>query len=491
MKNKILLRLTLYFVTSFIIFAIIIGLIFSALFSKHNMDVHITELERRAINVADTLSWMLGGCPVCDPYLQCTCSGSYLHFVENISMSEAWVVDLNLRPISCGNSGHDEIAGHICKDLPYWAIPTVSRALNEGRLISESYESFSETPDIIAAIPIIAHDSIHSAVLLHYSISDISDVTRNGIMILLFSMVSAILVSVVVAITLSSRFTKPLEKMKKTALQISGGDYSVKTGVKQEDEIGELAAVMDEMAERLDIWSKQTLKLDKLRKDFIANISHELRTPVTVIRGSLEAICDGVVTDKEKVAEYHTQILAESIYLERLMSDFLDLARLQNTDFAIDITQVDLKDILDDVLWSMRQIAEKKQVDLNYKYQGSGFTINGDYGRLRQMFVIVLDNAIKFSDSGMTVDIEQIKKDTTIEITIKDEGYSITAEELPYIFDRFYKTRCEQNKTGIGLGLAIAKQIADRHGVEIMVTDNQKKGAEFKFIFYLDEPLNT
>ena len=482
MKNRILFRLTLYFVTSFVIFAIVIGIVFSTLFSRHNLNEHMADLERRAVNAAYNLSGLLFGCPECETGL-CTCSGSFLHIIEIISMSRAWVVDSNLNTIACGSIEHNIFPEHVCADLPDWAISIAVRAINEERLISESFGSFFRTTDIAAAMPIFAHNEIHGVVILHHNLTDIGSVTRSGITILLFSMIAAIMASLAVAVSLSSRFTNPLEKMKKTALQISGGDYTVKTGVKQPDEIGELAAAMDEMADRLDLWSKETLKLDKLKNDFIANISHELRTPVTVIRGSLEAICDGVVTDKEKVAEYHNQMLAESIYLERLMSDFLDLARLQNTDFAIDISQVDLKDIVDDVLRSMRRIAEEKQINLAFRYDEEDFRIKGDYGRLRQMLIIVLDNAIKFSAESKTVDIELIKSKTKIEIAIKDEGFSIDPEELQYIFNRFYKARSEQNNDGIGLGLAIAKQIADRHGVKIIVTDNDKKGAEFRFIF--------
>ena len=164
---------------------------------------------------------------------------------------------------------------------------------------------------------------------------------------------TAVLISFFIASGLAERFTKPLGKMKTAALRISGGDYSVKTDVLQGDEISELATALDDMAVKLNVASKESAKLEKLRRDFIANISHELRTPVTVIRGSLEALCDGVVSESQMVEDYHRQMLSESIYLERLVSDLLDLARLQNPDFTMEMSEVNLKDIVQDAVRSV------------------------------------------------------------------------------------------------------------------------------------------
>lgn len=113
-------------------------------------------------------------------------------------------------------------------------------------------------------------------------------------------------------------------------------DYSARTNIKQNDEIGELARTLDILAERLELADAESQKLEKLRRKFIANISHELRTPVTVIRGSLEALRDGVVTEKADVEEFHEQMYKESLFLQRLINDLLDLSRLQNTDFPIE-----------------------------------------------------------------------------------------------------------------------------------------------------------
>lgn len=483
MKNKILFRLISYFVTSFIIFALIIGVIFTAIFSKNNMDVHKATLEERAVNVAETLSAMLES-NVDGKAKQGTGFGAYLRFIEDISMNEVWVVNGDLEPITCGEEEHTAHEELLNKELPDWAVDTVLSAINEKTLISDSFSTQGEPPSLLTAMPIILQDgSVIGVVLLHSHVSDVNELTHNGVMILVLSMTVAVFISVFVAVILSSRFTKPLSKMKDAALQISSGDYTVKTGLTQLDEIGELASVMDDMADKLGDAAQEHIKLEKLRQDFTANISHELRTPVTVIRGSLEALCDGVVSEPEKVRDYHRQMLSESIYLERLVSDMLDLARLQNLDFAIEVDEVDLKDIIEDVIRGMKRIAEQKQVRLSFCCVGEGFRVTGDYARLRQMLIVILDNAIKFSPENESVDIILSQSETITSVLIKDRGCGIDSNDLPYIFERFYKQRSEENKTGTGLGLAIAKQIADRHGVSVNVNSTLGEGSEFTFSF--------
>lgn len=478
MKNKILFRLILYFVTSFLIFSLVIGIVFSTLFSKHNMDIHKAELETRAVSIADTLSGLFNS--GMGHGMGMMGYGMYLRFIDDIAMSDVWIVDRNLEQITFGH-GHMSLS---YKDLPAGAEQVIVEALDGKTSFSESFSAFLETPTITAATPIIADDGIVvGAVLLHSQISDVNRTTGNGLLILVFSMIAAVFISVFVACALSSHFTKPLGMMKRAALQISGGDYSAKTGVTQADEIGELAVVIDNMAVRLDAASNERTKLEKLRRDFVANVSHELRTPVTVIRGSLEALCDGVVTEPSKVGEYHRQMLYESVYLERLVSDLLDLSRLQNPDFAIDMMMVDLKEIADDAIRGISRIAEQKNVRLHLTSEGEIFTVTGDYGRLRQMLIIILDNAVKFSPDGETVDLALSKDGGRITITIRDKGCGIPPHDLPHVFERFYMQRSEQNKNGTGLGLAIAKQIADRHGVSVTIMSWPGNGAEFLFTF--------
>jgi len=227
----------------------------------------------------------------------------------------------------------------------------------------------------------------------------------------------------------------------------------------------------------LDLASQESEKLETMRREFVANVSHELKTPVTVMRGSLEALVDQVVTDPVMIEEYHMQMLKESKFLQRLVEDLLELSKLQSMDFVIEKTEISLFDVIEEVTRSANHLANKRGVSIMVRKDMSDYKIIGDYGRIRQMIMIILDNAIKFSPKN---EIVQLVLENN-RLYIKDQGIGIEAENLPYIFDRFYKSRSEKNKTGTGLGLSIAKNIADRHHIKLTAESTQGEGAKFIF----------
>lgn len=145
------------------------------------------------------------------------------------------------------------------------------------------------------------------------------------------------------------------------------GDYTITTGVTSRDEPGALAKDLDTLACRLDEASRESRKLEQLRKDFVSNVSHELRTPVTVLRSSLEALCDGVIQEPRQVAEYHDSMLSETIHLQRMIGDLLELSRLQNPDYVMKFVSLDLTQAMEDALRSANHIAAKRTSLLSVK----------------------------------------------------------------------------------------------------------------------------
>ena len=321
-----------------------------------------------------------------------------------------------------------------------------------------------KVPTLTVGVPVRDKDEkIIGAVLIHAPVSGMDVAVHETNRILLMCGGIALLVAFLLAVGFALRLTKPLKKMQQTAEIMADGDYNVRCNIRQHDEVGELGTALDSLGEKLLIASKESAKLDKLRKDFIANISHELRTPVTVIRGSLEALIDKVITTPEKIDEYYQQMLSETLFLQRLINDLLDLSRLQNTDFKIEMARINLCEVLGDVVHSGLRLGRDKNINVVLQEDKHCYTLEGDYGRLRQMLMVFVDNGIKFSPENSTVEIEL--KDRLL--TVTDHGTGVEAEALPHIFDRFYKVRNERNKTGTGLGLAIAREIAQRHGMKV------------------------
>ena len=472
LNNKIALKLSLSFALALIIFSIIISGVFLVLFKQYTVDLHKTQLQNYAQSLAQSLSTgrRYNGMGY----------GAHLYFSSEIMGYNVWIVDENMNVITPRNMQHHKMmhANYTFSELPPNASEVIREVFQDKTVFSEGFSDVLSQLTLTVGVPIKdANGKVWGAVLLHSLVEGTTDGIYQGLMILGISIILALIIVLALAILFSYFFTKPLTKMKSVAMQLAEGNYQAKCNIKQKDEVGELANVMDLLAGRLDEASKESLKLEQMRKDFVSNISHELRTPVTVIRGSLEALCDKIITDPKQIDEYHLQMLNEAKFLQRLVGDLLDLSRLQNPDFAIEKQELNLNDVISDVVRSARQIAKNKNVSINIDLKNPNLKISGDYGRLRQMFLIILDNAIKFSFANNKVDV-LAKNDTII---IRDYGIGINEKDLPHIFDRFYKTHGEHNKVGTGLGLAIAKQIAERHNIELIAQNNFDGGAKFIF----------
>ena len=411
-----------------------------------------------------------------------------MRMIEDIAMGEVWIVDAKTGNIVQGRNEKGQPFSYL--KLPPNAEATIKKAISGETTTTENFNDYLNENSITVAVPIKNGQTIEGVVLLHSPVKYMSSALKSGIYTLIFSILVALILASISAVWLSISFTKPLNKIRDTTTELAKGNYEVTTQVKQSDEIGELAKSIDKLALQLDKSSKESERFEKMRQNFIANISHELRTPITVIRGSIEAICDGIIKDSGQLKDYNEQILSDSIHLQRLVNDLIDLTKLQNTDFSIDKSTINLFEIINDAVRSMKQISTKKGVKINFSVENAieedKYLFVGDYQRIRQMIIIVLDNAIKFSNENQEVDILLKKENNKYEIKICDNGKGIDSKNIGEIFNRYHKSNTEENKNGMGLGLAIAKEIAIRHNIEIMVESEPY----IKTVFTLLIPIN-
>ena len=407
-----------------------------------------------------------------------------MRMIEDIAMGEVWIVDAKTGNIVQGRNEKGQPFSYL--KLPPNAEETIKKAISGETTTTENFNDYLNENSITVAVPIKNGETIEGVVLLHSPVKYMSSALKSGIYTLIFSILAALILASISAVWLSISFTKPLNKIRDTTTELAKGNYEVTTQIKQSDEIGELAKSIDKLALQLDKSSKESERFEKMRQNFIANISHELRTPITVIRGSIEAICDGIISNPEQLKDYNEQILSDSIHLQRLVNDLIDLTKLQNTDFSIDKSTINLFEIINDAVRSMKQISTKKGVKINFSAENAieedRYLFVGDYQRIRQMIIIVLDNAIKFSNENQKVDILLKKENKKYELKICDSGRGIDPENIGEIFNRYHKSNTEENKNGMGLGLAIAKEIALRHNIEIFVESEPNIKTIFTFL---------
>lgn len=430
MQNNIAKQLFFRFCTALLVFSLIIGLTFIVLFRQDTIINAKEELEYTATSVANTIS----------SYISSAGSGSfkglrdfstYLQLMRDTNMADVWIVDDALQFYTAGTNRIEY------SELPSNANEIVVAAFDDETVVSEGFSSYFGTATITVATPIYSGNYITGVLLMHSPVSGVQATTRSGVQVFLIGILAAMAVSFMISIWLSKNFTDPI--------------------------------VLKEAQEQV--------RLEKLRRDYVANISHELKTPVTVLRGSLEALVDGIIQEPQDVAEYHKEMLHETVYLQRLVGDLLDLSRLQNPDFATESQPLSLTEVVQDAVKSASRLCEEKSIHISTEFSNPKDGFVGDFGRLRQMFLIILDNAIKFSPPDSTIEV----RFTDNEISIKDYGLGIDPEKLPHIFERFYKSTSEQNKSGTGLGLAIAREIAVRHNIKVSAESQVGQYTKFNF----------
>ena len=380
----------------------------------------------------------------------------------------------------------DRAHGPQTRDLPPVALgETKLSALPAGmqELVKRAFkgeagngEHFSERIHeyrVESAAPIYdAQGAVQGVLVLGMPMLGLRQAWETGFHIFLVCALTALVLALVVALVLSRKFTDPLNKIKETAERLAERDYEARSYITQKDEIGELAQTVDGLATRLAEADLESARTDRMRREFVANVSHELRTPVTVMRGTLEALRDGVVDSPEDVQRYHETMYNETLFLQRLINDLLDLSRLQNVDFAIEKEPLNLCEVVREAARSGRQLARDKQIDIAVDLDTDVYKLTGDFGRLDQMLMIFIDNAVKFSPAGSTVTLRL--RDRVL--SVMDQGSGIAPDDLPYVFERFYKAGRGQNENGSGLGLAIAREIAQRHEIVPQVRSAEGQG---------------
>ena len=404
--------------------------------------------------------------------------GQYLKELNTLAHGEVWLVDAKNRSFSL--YGTETATSY--NELPREADAMLEKVFLGETGISEDFSPLLSAPSATIGVPL--HDKngqVIGALLLHRTLKDLNAAQQDSRKLLAISLIAALLISLLLASLLSRRFVRPLQHMEQLAAELTGGNYAARSDIHQEDEIGSLARSLDTLAARLGKASQERARLQQMRQDFITNISHELRTPITILRGTLELISSGLATDEEKRKNYLKQMMSNIIGLQRLVNDLFELSRLQNADFNIDKSPLNLGDALQDALQTASQLAGQKDVRLQCPQEPFVFPMEGDYDRLRQMFLTVLDNAVKFSPEGSSIEVTCQKEEHGWNIQIRDHGPGIPEDELPHIFERFHSRKDKANPNGTGLGLPIALEIARRHEISLQCRNMENGGACISF----------
>lgn len=322
-------------------------------------------------------------------------------------------------------------------------------------------------------------------ITLHVPFRQISDIMQNMFLNFLVPVCFLIILSMLVLLFLARKVLKPLNQLSYAAREYASGNFDVKTGITSKDEIGELANNLEYMASELN-------KLDDYRKSFIANISHDFRSPLTSIKGYIEAMLDGTIP-KDNQEKYLNIVLSETQRLTKLTASMLELNKSDSYGLKLNFITFDILEVIDATIDLFEGVCAKRYIVIRRNCQTDYTMVRADKTRIQQVLYNLIDNAIKFSPHGATIIISVTGANEKIFVSVKDSGRGIEKSQQSKVWDRFYKADSSRgkDKQGSGLGLSIIREIIRAHDETITLTSTPGVGSEFTFSLKKGKEIET
>ena len=323
--------------------------------------------------------------------------------------------------------------------------------------------------------PITSNYKVKGYVVIHCSMESIQRSANSLLNISYITLCILFLLSLIILIFFTEMVYIPLRKITYATEQYASGNMHYEFQVESEDEIGYLAACLSYMASEI-------ARTEDDQKKFVANVSHDFRSPLTSIRGYLEAMLDGTIPPGMH-ERYLNIVLNETERLTKLTNSLLALNNLNTKGMMLDRGDFDINSIIRNTAASFEGTCKKKTIAIELVLTGDVMYVNADMGKIQQVLYNLIDNAIKFSHHDSVIRVETSEKKNKIFVSVKDTGIGIPKEDLKLIWDRFYKSDLSRgkDKKGTGLGLSIVKEIVNAHGEHINVVSTPGVGSEFIF----------
>ncbi|MEY8516357.1 HAMP domain-containing sensor histidine kinase [Lachnospiraceae bacterium 29-84] len=341
-------------------------------------------------------------------------------------------------------------------------------------LVGSFFDAFpEETLSVFSSISV--NYNLHGYLLIHKPIRDLAALKDGLLNISYMSLAIVFLCALVVLGLFTFTFYLPIRKIAKAAKNYSEGNFDTPIQLHSNDEIGYLAASFNYMATELS-----TLEEDQ--RKFIANVSHDFRSPLTSIKGYVEAMMDGTIP-YEMQDKYLNIILLETERLNKLTQGMLELNKFGAKGTMLDITKFDINHTIKQTAQSFEGTCKEKRISFELILTGQTSFVSADMSKIQQVLYNLIDNAIKFSHPDSTITIETTEKNEKVFISVKDTGIGIPKDSMKKIWERFYKTDLSRgkDKRGTGLGLAIVKEVISAHNENINVISTEGVGTEFIF----------
>ena len=388
--------------------------------------------------------------------------------IETHLNAAVWFVDRDGVMITSAQSENFSPAPHKIADFN-------PAEIGSSRYMTGDYHGYFNEDVITVLAPVVYDYSSRGYLLIHKSMYDITQIQDLLMHSAYISLAVIYLLSFMILLAFRFFVYRPLSKITEAAKQYASGNLEYEIPVNTEDEMGYLSASLNYM-------SSQLRDMEDYQKKFVANVSHDFRSPLTSIKGYVEAMADGTIP-QEMQEKYLKIILFETERLTDLTHDLLTLNEFDTKNLLLDKVAFDIHEIIKNVAASFEGVCTQKKISFELIFASKHLEVVADKRKIQQVLYNLLDNAIKFSDSESDITIETTNRGDKVYISVKDNGIGIPRNALNKIWERFYKTDLSRgkDKKGTGLGLAIVKEAIQAHGENINVVSTEGVGTEFIF----------
>ncbi len=352
---------------------------------------------------------------------------------------------------------------------------TKSILQGEAKTFKGSISMGSRVSMLAVGRPIKYADSIVGGVLVSIPMPQISQARSEIIVIFLRNMIIVTLFAAVLVYFVAKKISKPITQLNEAAKSIAAGNFNQRVEVDDSGEIGELGETFNYMAESIE-------QFESTRNSFLANVSHDLRTPMTTITGFVQGVLDGTIPE-EKRDWYLSIVLDESKRLSRIVNDLFDISKLEQGKFNLELRDFDINELTRLNIIKFEKRITDKNIQLSVEFERDNLIVSADRDAISRVMMNLFDNAIKFTNENGFIHIRVGTKNGKAFVSVENSGMGIAEEELMHIFDRFYKTDKSRSldKNGAGLGLYIVKNIIQAHGERVWAESKQGEFARFSF----------
>ncbi len=473
MNNNLFVK---YFMT-FVIILLITFTIFGILMFGITNYYAASESQDSLLNVAGQVSSMTKQMVKSYPFNWEYRIKDLINFYSDISGLDIFIIDnSNNIVFACDNITYDQLE-KIDSNLIQTIISSNKYYMETGK-----FNGFYNTAHYIVGAPVYVNggETASHLVFVTTKANNVYKMANDFSTYFFFCALLSLSVAFISIYYLTRRFTSPIKQMNKVAKEYAKGNFDEKVEIKSNDEIGQLAATLNDMSVSLN-------SLEQLRRSFVANVSHELRTPMTTISGFVDGIRDGTIPTEKQ--EFYLDIVSDEIKrMSRLVASLLDISKIESGDFIINKSKFDICSLVGKAALNFEKECEKKDLDVQIVMPEDGITVEADEDCIYRVVYNLIENAVKYSKEKGRIIIKVEDSPKTAYVSVYNTGKGIKKEDLPFVFERFYKSDKSRSldTKSLGLGLYMVKSLITAHDEKIWATSEYGSYAEF--IFTLKKP---